>query len=163
MTSTSSTTRGQSAPGLMSWKLFAGAANITRRCQKFHLSAASPIDFNTGWDLRKAADQDQVDGILDDLRPLILIQGIDCKDWCLLQDNCNYVRRKILLLMKRAKARAMLRKTTSWCKKQALAGRLFLIENPITSRLWLEPAIQRLRHMPCRCIRSHEQPRPDDP
>ncbi|CAK8991146.1 Integrase catalytic domain-containing protein [Durusdinium trenchii] len=78
---------------------FAGAANITRRCQKFHLSAASPIDFNTGWDLRKAADQDQVDGILDEMRPLILIQGIDCKDWCLLQDNCNYVRRKILLLM----------------------------------------------------------------
>ena len=78
---------------------FVGAANITRRCQKFHLSAASPIDFNTGWDLRKAADQDQVDGILDEMRPLILIQGIDCKDWCLLQDNCNYVRRKILLLM----------------------------------------------------------------
>ena len=42
----------------------------------------------------------------------------------------------------------MLRKTTSWCKKQALAGRLFLIENPITSRLWLEPAIQRLQQLP---------------
>eukprot|EP00913_Durusdinium_trenchii_P022619 g21242.t1 len=37
--------------------------------------------------------------------------GIDCRDWSILQDNTNYIRRKILLL---AKARKLLKKVTSW-------------------------------------------------
>ena len=89
----------------------------------------------TGWDL-------------DDLKPLILIQGIDCRDWSLLQDNTNYVRRKILLMMRRAKARKLLKKVTQWCAKQAAASRLFLLENPTTSRIWQEPAMIQLTKIP---------------
>ena len=127
---------------------FAGAANIARRCPKYHLTAAHPMDYNTGWDLSKPTHQLQVEQTLDELTPFILIQGIDCKDWCLLQDNTNYVRRKILLLMRRAKARKMLKAVCKWCHKQAAAGRYFLLENPLTSRIWNEKDIQDLLKLP---------------
>ncbi|CAK9085324.1 Pentatricopeptide repeat-containing protein [Durusdinium trenchii] len=127
---------------------FAGTANITWRCPKYHLTAAHPMDYNTGWDLSKPAHQLQVEQALDELTPFILIQGIDCKDWCLLQDNTNYVRRKILLLMRRAKARKMLKAVCKWCHRQAAAGRYFLLENPLTSRIWNEKDIQDLLKLP---------------
>ena len=76
------------------------------------------------------------------------MQGIDCKDWCLLQDNTNYVRRKILLLMRREKARKVLRRVVRWCVKQVQEGRYFLLENPATSRLWLEPLVIKLLRLP---------------
>ena len=98
---------------------FAGQANISRRSGQFGLSAAAPIDYATGWDLQKTAHQQEVEWQLDQLKPLILIQGIDCRDWCILQDNTNYVRRKILLLMRRAKARRLLKKVCQWWVPQA--------------------------------------------
>lgn len=73
-------------------------------------------------------------------RPLILIQGIDCRDWTILQDNVNYVRRKVLLNMRRAKARKILKKVVEWCLEQNRQGGCWLIENFLTSRLWLEAA-----------------------
>ncbi|CAK8994745.1 Pentatricopeptide repeat-containing protein [Durusdinium trenchii] len=120
---------------------FAGQANTSRRSGQFGLSAAAPIDYATGWDLQKTAH-------LDQLKPLILIQGIDCRDWCILQDNTNYVRRKILLLMRRAKARRLLKKVCQWCRKQVDEGRMFLLENPTTSRIWFEPVMTSLLNLP---------------
>ncbi|CAK9087481.1 unnamed protein product [Durusdinium trenchii] len=111
----------------------------------FRLTAAQPVDYKTGWDLNNTRHQADLEDMLDSLRPLVLIQGIDCRDWSILQDNTNYIRRKILLL---AKARKLLKKVTSWCHKQAEAGRLFLLENPTTSRLWQEEAIKKLEGLP---------------
>ena len=127
---------------------FAGQANITKRSHEFNLKAMRPIDYATGYDLNTTQHQQKVDFLIDTYEPLFLIQGIDCCDWCLLQDNVNYIRRKIALLMRRAKARKMLRKAVRWCVRQLEAGRFFLIENPTTSRLWLEPCIQKLLALP---------------
>ena len=110
--SSTSRSHGTHGPRLTSWRHSAGQANISRRSGQFGLSAAAPIDYATGWDLQKTAH-------LDQLKPLILIQGIDCRDWCILQDNTNYVRRKILLLMRRAKARRLLKKVCQWWVPQA--------------------------------------------
>ena len=89
-----------------------------------------------------------MDYLLEHFKPLFLLQGIDCRDWCLLQDNTNYVRRKIILLMKREKARKMLRRVVRWCITPAEAGCYFLLENFATSRLWLEPLVQKLMRLP---------------
>ena len=117
---------------------FAGQANISRRANSFGIKAAYPIDYNTGFDLALEQDQQAVDRMLVRFKPLVLIQALDCKDWCLLQDNVNYVRRKILLLMRRRKARKIMNKVIDWCFLQMEKGRYFLIENPLTSRIWLE-------------------------
>lgn len=127
---------------------FAGQANISRQTGKLGLKAAHPVDYNTGFDLADERDQQTVSSAIQQLLPLVLIQGIDCKDWCLLQDNVNYVTRKILLLMRRRKARKILRKAVDWCWLQIEGGRYFLLENPLTSRLWHEPSIQQLMNHP---------------
>ena len=127
---------------------FAGRAGLSLRAKSYGLKALGPIDFNTGFDLNKTEHQAHVDHLLDFYRPLFLVQGIDCTDWCLLQDNVNYIRRKILLLMRRAKARKLLKKVVDWCIKQSGAGRFFLLENPITSRIWVEPLILKLAKLP---------------
>ena len=127
---------------------FAGEANISSRAPSFGLRAMQPVDFSTGFDLANPSDQQQVDSMLTDKRPWFLVQGIDCKDWCLLQDNTNYIRRKIILLARRRKARKVLNKAADWCLRQYHDGRYFLIENPLTSRLWLESSVQTLMKLP---------------
>lgn len=94
---------------------FAGRAGLSFRAKSYGLKALGPLDYNTGYDLSRSEHQSQVDYLLDSFRPMFLVQGIDCKDWCLLQDNVNYIRRKILLLMRRVKARRLLRKVVKWC------------------------------------------------
>ena len=94
---------------------FAGRAGLSFRAKSYGLKALGPIDYNTGYDLSRSEHQSQVDHLLDSFRPMFLVQGIDCKDWCLLQDNVNYIRRKVLLLMRRVKARRLLRQVVKWC------------------------------------------------
>jgi hypothetical protein len=147
-TSTSPLTLLKSRPRVDLLETFAGRAGLTLRASRFGLKALQPIDYNTGYDLEKVTHQQHVDFLLDRFKPLFLVQGIDCKDWCLLQDNTNYVRRKILLLMRREKARKVLRRVVRWCVKQVEQGRYFLLENPATSRLWLEPLVLKLLRLP---------------
>ena len=131
---------------------FAGEANISRRATSFGMKAAYPVDYNTGFDLAVEQDQKSVDKMIDKFRPLFLIQALDCKDWCLLQDNVNYVRRKILLLMRRRKARKIMNKVIDWSFVQMEQGRYFLIENPMTSRLWQEAYMMKLMKAPGVCV-----------
>ena len=131
---------------------FAGEANISRRATSFGMKAAYPIDYNTGFDLALEQDQQSVEKMIHRFKPLFLIQALDCKDWCLLQDNVNYVRRKILLLMRRRKARKIVNKVVEWCFLQISQGRYFLIENPTTSRLWLENFVVKLMKTPGVCV-----------
>ena len=112
------------------------------------MKALQPVDYNTGFDLSTEADQATVTKMIDRYRPLILIQGIDCRDWTILQDNVNYIRRQVLLNMRRAKARNVLKKVVQWSREQSRQGRFRLLEDPLTSRIWLEADIQVLRELP---------------
>ena len=122
---------------------FAGKAMITEHAGEFNLTTMVPVDYSTSFDLFQEEDQEAVTRAISRYRPLFLVQGIDCRDWCLLQDNTNYVRRKVELQKRRRKARKL---ATKWAKCQ-IDGRFFLIENPVTSRLWQEPDIKELENM----------------
>ena len=99
------------------------------------------MDYNTGFDLSQVTDQERVSSMIGRFKPLILIQGVDCKDWTLLQDNVNYLHRQIQLQRRRTKARKILRQVADWCSQQSKHGRYWQIENPLTSRLWQEPSV----------------------
>ena len=123
---------------------FAGVGKLSKWAGQYGLKSLLPVDYNTGFDLKKAEDAKKVDEMLVEHEPLFLLQGIDCRDWCLLQDNVNYINRLIQLQVRRAKARPLVRRAVGWCKRQHEAGRFWLIENPVTSRLWKEPSVQGL-------------------
>ena len=127
---------------------FAGQGNISRRCVQFGLKSLAPIDYETGWDLYRKEDQRHVDRALDQFKPLVLVQGLDCKDWCLLQDNVNYIHRLEQLWQRRARARPLVKRAAGWCAKQSRENRYWLIENPLTSRLWQEECIQQISQLP---------------
>lgn len=127
---------------------FAGSATVTKLAAQRGLKTMVPMDYNTGFDLADKQTQRQVDEMLTLRRPLLLLQEIDCRPWTLLQDNTNFVDRPEALEAWRNQVRPMLKKIVSWCEKQDDEGRFWLIENPQTSRLWKEPALQRLLSRP---------------
>lgn len=127
---------------------FAGSANVTKLATQRGLKTMVPMDYNTGFDLADKQTQRQVDEMLTLRRPLLLLQEIDCRPWTLLQDNTNFVDRPEALEAWRNQVRPMLKKIVSWCEKQDDEGRFWLIENPQNSRLWKEPALQRLLSRP---------------
>ena len=130
------------------FETFAGAANISRLAPKFGLKSLSPADYATGFDLELEEDQSRVDKLRRHYRPMFLVQGLRCTEWSLLQDNVNYVDRPQELHERREHSRPMMRKVVSWCRQQHDDGNYFLLENPLTSRLWLEPEVQDLMKLP---------------
>ena len=126
---------------------FAGVGKLSKWAGQYGLKSLLPVDYNTGFDLKKNEDSKKVDEMLEKHEPLFLLQGIDCRDWCLLQDNVNYIHRLIQLQVRRAKARPLVRRAAGWCVQQHEAHRFWLIENPVTSRLWKEPSIAKLAQL----------------
>ena len=131
------------------FETFAGAAKISKLATKFGLKSTTPADYETGFDLELEDDQARVDKVLKHYRPLFLIQGLRCTEWSLLQDNINYKDRpEERIHQRRELSRPMMRKVFSWCELQHAEDRFFLLENPVTSRLWLEPEVQHLLSLP---------------
>ncbi len=83
---------------------FAGVGKLSKWAGQYGLKSLLPVDYNTGFDLKKTEGSKKVDEMLKEHEPLFLLQGIDCRDWCLLQDNVNHIHRLIQLQVRRAKA-----------------------------------------------------------
>lgn len=120
---------------------FAGNANISKSAVNFGLTAASPLDYNTGTDLSTVEGQDQCTRIRRGLRPLFLIQGIHCTPWLIMQENMNYNYRMKELEAIREQERPTLEQSMKWCCDQHDDGNYYLIENPEPSRIWSEESV----------------------
>lgn len=119
----------------------AGQGNFTCRAGELGLITLRPLDINDGCELSTPEGQRHVDYMLQRFRPLVLIQTI-------LQDNVNHIDRKIKWSARSRRARSLLKKALEWCMIQMEQGRYFLLTNSITSRVWLEPAVQKLLKRP---------------
>ena len=61
-----------------------------------------------------------------------------------MQDNINYVNRPEELEARRALERPVVEEAMQWCQTQHAAGHFYLLENPLTSRLWQEESVQAM-------------------
>ena len=77
-----------------------------------------------------------------------LLIGFPCRFWNILNENANYHYRLDELYDLRDEERPVLECTVGRCKQQMKHGDLYLLENPIRSRLWEEPAVQQLQDNP---------------
>lgn len=123
---------------------FAGRGPISNRAAQFGLSACTPMDYSTGYDLAAPSHQKLVRQVLDQYLPLFLIQSLHCTPWTLLQDNVNYIQNPEALHQWREEERPTLQEAMRWCRIQHRGGRFYLLENPLTSRLWQEESVQRM-------------------
>lgn len=120
---------------------FAGRGMISKRASSFGLSACQPMDYNTGYDLATTDHQAHVRHCITHYKPLVLIEELHCTPWCLMQDNVNYRDQPEALQARRDAERPVLEEAMQWCRMQHAQGRYYLIENPLKSRLWKEPAV----------------------
>eukprot|EP00435_Cladocopium_sp_Y103_P063501 s670_g25.t1 len=104
---------------------FAGNAPVSSRASQFGLIAATPMDYNTGFDLSTTDGQHQCKRMVDHLKPLVLVQSLHCTPWALLQDNCNYVDRPEELEMRRAQERPTVKAAMDRCQDQHDGGRFY--------------------------------------
>ena len=128
--------------------IFSGTAKPTEMAGKFGLKALQPMDKDDGYDLgcnktRKLVEQGQ-----REFQPLLMLIGFPCRFWNILNENANYHYRLDELYDLRDEERPVLEWTVDRCKQQMRHGDLYLLENPIRSRLWEEPAVQQLQNNP---------------
>ena len=73
--------------------------------------------------------------------------GFPCTDYCAFNVNTNFVNNPEELERRWKANEPMLENTVQGLEEQASAKRYFLFENPPTSALWKQPAVQRLLNL----------------
>lgn len=119
-------------------ELFAGRGPVSKMASSYGLSGATPIDYNTGHDLRLADHRRRcVSMIIGHLRPLRLLLSIHCTPWLIMQENMSYAIRMDELHQRRSVERPIIQDAMRWCHQQHEHGHYYLIENPEMS----EPSV----------------------
>ncbi|CAK9092423.1 UbiA prenyltransferase domain-containing protein 1, partial [Durusdinium trenchii] len=104
------------------------------------------MDLNFGQDFKHPQTRQMIIGMVKKFRPWKLIMGISCVLWNLFNENLNYPspERQALLQRLREEEYVLVEFAAQLAWLQMEEGRLFLIENPVKSRLWSLPCIEAL-------------------
>ncbi|CAK9028994.1 unnamed protein product [Durusdinium trenchii] len=126
------------------FELFAGSAKATLFAKKYGLNALEPYELADGKDLCDKKVESFVLDALRRMRPLLLLIGFPCTEFCIMNENCNYALRPEELELRRALMRPALKWVCKLCQEQAASGRYYILENPLRSRLWQEACVKEL-------------------
>ena len=124
---------------------FAGVARPTQHAVSRGLRALKPVDKDLGWDLSPSSVRSHVHPEVQTVADPI---GYTCPLYCLMNENANYHDRLDLLQRLPDYDTDMRQFAADIVEEQHNAGRLLLLENPLTSRLWKQPEILRLLDVP---------------
>ena len=113
---------------------FAGAANCTFRAPDFGLVAIQPADYKYGWHLDSDEGMAIWEHAVEEWRPLLVIMDISCTPWTRLTST-NYSHRPKELKSMRDHDLPTIKLCVQTAIRQASAGRLFLIGQPVGSQL----------------------------
>ena len=129
-------------------ELYSGEARPTSLAPRYGLTSIQPFELQDGYDL----DAPHVRGWVEEgqtrKKPLLLLLGPPCTNWCIFNENLNYRHRMDQLSALRAQERPRVKWSAERCLHQANRGDLFFFENPLKSRIWSEPAVQKLMNHP---------------
>ena len=103
-----------------------------------------PIDIRTGFDLTTSKGRKMVTDIVQTQEPDLIVMEPVCGPWSNMQ-NLNGMN---TVWEKREKLRPMVEFVVQLAKYQHRHGRYFLIENPLTSRIWYEHSMASLLALP---------------
>ena len=131
-----STASDRPPPAVDILELYAGTAKPTMFAKECGLRAAQPLDIEYGMDLSDTGVQAQVRKAVDRLHPWLLVIGYPCTHYNLMNENANYHHRMDVLNQIRHDDAPMRKFVRDLMLRQHSSGRLFLLENPATSRLW---------------------------
>ena len=86
--------------------------------------------------------------MITNFKPLLVMAGFPCTDYCVFNVRFNYHDRPEALHAKWKANLPMLRNTMNNLRRQHEEGRLFLLENPPSSRLWDQEPVRILASLP---------------
>jgi len=141
MTSTTAKSQATCIDVLEGW---AGHAAITNMCPNFGLRALQPADIEYGWDLNSSTGQKEWKRVVCEFKPRLVVMGVRCTYFCGFSDM-NYRDRPHVLQQLRDNEMNMVRLALWTAKHQHEHGRLFILENPASSRLWKLDEVLSLR------------------
>ena len=128
-------------------ELYAGSAKFSAFAPDYGLTAIQPIDYYGNWDLKRPDHRQQIKDQFKRWKPWILIIGFPCTHFSLFSENLNWRRsaeRWAQLQELREADLPELHFVADLIEEQINNGRLFLLENPIRSRLWEDYRLQRI-------------------
>ena len=111
-------------------------------------SAGPLVDVRHGWDLAGAAGQRAWVEVIKQAEPLLVMVGFPCATYCAFNVRLNYRGREHLLLERQQATKPMLHLMVATFLEQDKHGRHFLLENPASSELWIQPELEPLLRLP---------------
>lgn len=125
-------------------EIFSRTGSASKRAPSFGFTAAAPLDSSVGVVLGSDDGKALCNRMIGSLRPLVLLPGIHCAPWLVMNGNMNYSRRSEELQELRADERPNLEAAMDWCVQQHAEGRQFLFQSPVTSRIWAEDCVANM-------------------
>lgn len=125
-------------------EIFSRTGSASKRAPSFGYTAAAPLDSSVGVVLGSDDGKALCNRMIGSLRPLVLLPGIHCAPWLVINGNTNYSRRSEELQELRADECPNLEAAMDWCVQQHAEGRYFLFQSPVTSRIWAEDCVANM-------------------
>jgi hypothetical protein len=95
-------------------EIFSRTGSASKRAPSFGFTAAAPLDSSVGVVLGSDDGKALCNRMIGSLRPLVLLPGIHCAPWLVMNGNMNYSRRSEELQELRADERPNLEAATVW-------------------------------------------------
>ena len=140
------TVKQRPPPNIDLMEMFAGSARLTSMTHEYNLNATQPFDLIYGMDFKDEKQRSSIFRTVKRLRPWLIPMGVTCTHWNLFNINMNYNtdERKEILRFLQADDEVLVDFAVDLAWEQIEHGRLFLIENPLRSKLWTLPRMVRL-------------------
>ena len=139
--------RDRPPPHVDLWELFAGSCNLSRLAPHYDLNTLQPLDILFGQDFKNGSMRKKIKAQVDQFKPWLIVMGVDCRFWNLFNINLNWSHRQELLESLQDEERILVQFAVDIALMQYKAGRYFLLENPLRSRLWEEDNVCQLRDL----------------
>ncbi|CAK9027003.1 Tyramine beta-hydroxylase [Durusdinium trenchii] len=139
--------RDRPPPHVDLWELFAGSCNLSRLAPHYDLNTLQPLDILFGQDFKNGSMRKKIKVQVDQFKPWLIVMGVDCRFWNLFNINMNWSHRQELLESLQDEERILVQFAVDIALMQYKAGRYFLLENPLRSRLWEEDNVRQLRDL----------------
>ena len=108
------------------------------------LQASVSLDKDTGWDANLPEDRLQLQRLMRDHRPVMLMLSPECRMFSILTRNVNLPTAAEILM---TEAVSHVDLCMDLALQQHEAGRFFVMEHPAGASSWKLPSIQRILHL----------------
>ena len=137
---------GSARPDVL--EIFGGQAEVSLQFARRGWNVCEPVDKIYGADLNEPQERDRIKTFIDKLKPRLVIIAFPCTLWTPLTEvNYQTPQRKRKLAMLRRREEPFLQLTEDIFESQIKRGDDCLGENPLTSRAFRHPILERiLRH-----------------